>query len=112
MSTLLSVRNTGTAFPLIEVESHLRDQLNAVVKQQASVRGQVLSSDPTALETEIFDIDSLAVVEILCVLDEILPFFVDESIVRAGGYSSIHYAILDLIPKVETRWRKYAERAA
>jgi len=38
----------------------------------------------------------LSVVEILCVLDEILPFEVGESVVRAGGYGSIQEAVDDV----------------
>lgn len=52
-------------------------------------------------------IDSLAVVEILCVLDDILPFEANESVVRPGGYSSIDDAVKSVSGRVEKQWVKH-----
>jgi hypothetical protein len=47
-----------------------------------------------------------AVVEVLCVLDELLGFEVPEDVVRAGGYETIAEAIGDVMPRIASRWRK------
>ena len=57
------------------------------------------------METLGISIDSLTAVEILCVLDEV-PFTVNESVVRPGGYSSIQDALTHLNERIEKQWRK------
>jgi hypothetical protein len=101
---------SDSSFPQQEVEARLHGEITSLVQQQATVKGEVLPDDQKTLLTKTINIDSLGVVEILCVLDEVLPFLVDESVVRAGGYSSIQDALTDLLPKIETRWRKHKGR--
>jgi hypothetical protein len=109
--TTTSPLQTAATFPQVEVENRLREHLTALVRQQANVKGQALPTERNVLLTAAVDIDSLGVVEILCVLDDVLePVLVDESVVRAGGYSSIQEAVSDLVPKIENRWRKHNER--
>lgn len=108
---VLPAQNVAT-FPQTEVENCLLGELGNFVKHQATVKGQLLPTDQEAVLTKAIDIDSLGVVEILCVLDDVLsPIVINESVVRAGGYSSIKDAISDLVPKIEKRWRKHNERA-
>ncbi len=96
VSTLISAAATP-AFPAAAVETRLSEEITRIVQHQAHVRGSAAG------------IDSLAVVEILCVLDNILPFEVNESVVRPGGYSSIEDAVTSLSGRIEKRWRKHHE---
>jgi hypothetical protein len=113
MRTSLTIDHVeaGSGFPQQEVQDRLCGELVSLVQKQARVKGEVLPVDPKVLLTRTINIDSLGVVEILCVLDEVLPFLVDESVVRAGGYSSIQNALTDLLPKIDTRWRKHTGRS-
>src|SRR5712692_6857707 len=83
------------AFPTAAVEARLLEEITRIVQHQTQMRGSAAG------------IDSLAVVEILCVLDDILPFEVNESVVRPGGYSSIEDAVTSLSGRIEKRWRKH-----
>jgi hypothetical protein len=85
------------AFPAAAVETRLTEEITRIVQRQMHVSGKAA------------DIDSLAVVEILCVLDNILPFEVNEGVVRPGGYSSITDAVTSLSGKIEKRWRRHHE---
>jgi hypothetical protein len=96
VSTLTPAAATA-AFPSAAVEARLLEEITRIVQLQMHVRGSAAG------------IDSLAVVEILCVLDDILPFEVNESVVRPGGYSSIEDAVTSLSRRIEKRWRKHHE---
>jgi|SRR5689334_8515641 len=98
VSTLVPADGTAT-FPAAVVEARLSQELTRIVQHQALVRGSLAG------------IDSLAVVEILCALDDILPFEVNESVVKPGGYSSIEEAVKNLSERIEKRWRKHCEGA-
>jgi hypothetical protein len=98
LSTLAPAGTTAT-FPAAAVKARLSQEITRIVQHQAHVRGSAAG------------IDSLAVVEILCVLDDILPFEVNESVVRPGGYSSIEDAVTNLSERIEKRWRKHHEGA-
>jgi len=98
VSTLIPVATTA-AFPAAAIEARLSEEITRIVQHQARVSGSSAG------------IDSLAVVEILCVLDNILPFEVNESVVRPGGYSSIEDAVTSLSGRIEKRWQKHHEGA-
>ena len=89
--------STSVPFPAAAVETRLSEQITRVVQHRAQVR---------CMEAGI---DSLEVVEILCTLDDLLPFEVNESVVRPGGYSSIEDAVTNLSARIEKRWRKHYE---
>jgi acyl carrier protein len=95
VSTLNTVQTV--IFPTAAVEACLSKEINRIVKQLTRVRGSEIG------------IDSLAVVEILCKLDDILPFEVNESVVRPGGYSSVEDAVTDVSRRIEKQWRKYTK---
>lgn len=98
VSTLNSAVTPAT-FPEAAVKERLSHEISHIVRQQNQVRGSELG------------IDSLAVVEILCVLDDILLFEVNESVVRPGGYASVEDAVTHLSGRIEKQWRKYHEGA-
>jgi len=92
-------------FPAKAVADCLRDELVDAVQAAARRKGTAIPATPKELVGAQIEIDSLVVVEILCALDEILPFQVDESVVRAGGYDSIGAAVLHVVGRVESKWQ-------
>jgi hypothetical protein len=92
-------------FPKALVEACLEKALTAIVTDQAQVSGASLPS--SGLSTAHVDIDSLCAVEILCVLDEHLPFLLTESVVRPGGYRSITEGVTHLTSGAEAKWNDY-----
>ena len=94
LSALIPTAGT-TAFPAADVEARLLTEITRIVQLQTQVSGGAAG------------IDSLAVVEILCVLDDILPFEANESVVRPGGYSSIEDAVKSVSGRVEKHWVKH-----
>jgi hypothetical protein len=105
-ATILPSVKTKTDFPAAAVEARLQEELIRVVKMQADLEGRTLPGSSAALLTAPSTLDSLVVVEVLCVLDELLGFEVPEDVVRAGGYETIAGAIGDLMPRIEKMWRK------
>jgi hypothetical protein len=51
-------------------------------------------------------VDSLVVVSILCAVEPIVGFELPESVVRAGGYTSVDSALGQLLPRLEKEWMK------
>src|SRR5437660_1574568 len=98
---------TAPTFPADAVSTALRDELIAAVREEAKRKVQPIPTKPDELVGASIEIDSLAVVEILCVLDDILPFQADERVVRAGGYSSIKMAVDHVVGRVEQEWVKH-----
>lgn len=95
--SILNPAVSTATFPEAAVKSRLSQEITHIVQQQNYVRGNGGG------------IDSLAVVEILCVLDGILPFEVNESVVRPGGYTSVEDAVTHLSGRIEQKWRKHRE---
>jgi hypothetical protein len=98
-----TIVKTATAFPVDAVTNALRDKLITTAKRKA----QLIPTTPDELVNAAIEIDSLAVVEILCALDDILPFQADERVVRAGGYRSIKAAVDHVVGRVEQEWMKH-----
>jgi hypothetical protein len=92
---------TIPTFPAKAVYAALRAELIASVQAEALRKGKALPSDLDLVVAATIEIDSLIVVEILCVLDGTLPFQVGESVVRAGGYSSIKSALEHVMGQIE-----------
>jgi len=98
---------TVPAFPADAVAQALRDELITTIRAEAKRKAQPIPTKPDELVSASIEIDSLAVVEILCALDDILPFPADERVVRAGGYGSIKTAIDHVVGRVEQEWTKH-----
>jgi hypothetical protein len=104
MNAVETSRMTATgAFPVAAVEAALRGELLAAVQVEASLRGAVLPANPSAA---VFEIDSLVVVDLLCALEPLMGFEIQEDVVRAGGYDSIEDAVRHLMPTLEREWIK------
>jgi hypothetical protein len=98
---------TALTFPTDAVAKALRDELITAVRAEAKRKAQPIPAKPDKLVGASIEIDSLAVVEILCVLDDILPFQADERVVRAGGYGSIKTAVDHVVGRVKHEWIKH-----
>lgn len=93
-------------FPLAAVEADLRNELIEVVKAEAAIKGVALPPVPAAIGTTPFQIDSLVVVSILCVVEPLLGVELPDSVVRTGGYGSVDQALAQLVPRIEAYWKK------
>src|SRR5947209_4999215 len=95
------------AYPAAGVASLMRDELLTAVRSTYRRKGLPLPADDASLVIKPVEIDSQLVVETLQVLDDILPFKVTESVVKAGGYSSIEAAVAHVTGGVEKKWTKH-----
>ncbi len=107
--TVVSVPSVQAAppYPAAAVAAVMRHELLRAVRARFRRKGETLpeaDSEVVLLEVEI---DSLTVVELLSSLDDILPFKVTESVVKAGGYGSIEAAVKHVVGRIETKWKKY-----
>jgi hypothetical protein len=93
-------------FPQAAVEAKLRDELVQAVKIEASIRGTPLPEAPEQMAKAAVHVDSLVVVSILCAVEPIVGFELPESVVRAGGYTSVENALGHLLPRLEKEWAK------
>jgi hypothetical protein len=93
-------------FPLAAVEAILRDELVEAVKIEAAIRGVALPAAPAGIAKVSIHVDSLVVVVILCAVEPIIGFELPESVVRAGGYTSVESALGQLLPRLEKEWTK------
>lgn len=93
-------------FPLATVEAALRDELVEAVKIEASIRGMTLPAKPDQIVKAAVHVDSLVVVTILCSIEHIIGFEVQDSVVRAGGYASAESALKQLLPRLEKEWKQ------
>lgn len=96
-TTSPTARSHMSTFPAEAV----REQLHRALMQ--------LESDTSAIRDE-WDLafDSLAVVSILCCIDEVVPGLniAPDEIVRKGGYVSIDEALQHLADGVQRAWQK------
>jgi hypothetical protein len=108
MHATVAVKCTPNVFPGAAVNAALRKALLEGLRAEAQRKNRTLPANDVDLAKLDQDIDSLFVVEILCVLDTVLPFEVSESVVRRGGYSSVNAALAHLAGTVEAAWKAWA----
>lgn len=102
----LAPSSIATPFPAAAVETSLRSELLQAVKDEASIKGISLPSSNVDIAKAPFQVDSLVVVSILCVVEPIVGFELPESVVRTGGYGSVDSALYQLLPRIEAQWKK------
>lgn len=95
-----------TVFPKASVESRLRGDLLKSVAVDASLKGITLPSGSGAQSAAPIQIDSLVVVSLLCAVEPLLGFELEDSVVKAGGYTSVDHAMDHLMPRIEKAWEK------
>jgi hypothetical protein len=102
-----SPTKVAPTYPAAGVASLMRDELLNAVRSTYRRKGLPLPSDDASVVVKPIEIDSQLVVETLQVLDDILPFKVTESVVKAGGYDSIEAAVAHVTGGVEKKWGKH-----
>ena len=94
------------AFPTAAVEADLRSELIEAIRAEAMIKGVTLPTATSAVAQTPFQVDSLIVVSILCVVESLVGFELPESVVRTGGYASVEQAVGQLLPRIEAQWKK------
>ncbi|BBB97109.1 MULTISPECIES: hypothetical protein [Bradyrhizobium] len=102
-----SPTKVAPAYPAAGVASLMRDELLNAVRSTYKRKGLPLPPDDASVVAKPIEIDSQLVVETLQVLDDILPFKVTESVVKAGGYGSIEAAVAHVTGRVEKKWSEH-----
>jgi hypothetical protein len=102
--------STIAAFPKVEVEAKLKVALLAAAESDAALRGTALPTDAAGKASANVQLDSLDVVSLLCDVEPIVGFELEDSIVRAGGYSSVNQALGQLMPRIEKAWEKHGSK--
>jgi hypothetical protein len=105
--TIAPITKTVPPYPATAVAAVMQEELLRAVRARFRRKGQPLPPADNEVVVLAIEIDSLTVVELLSNLDDILPFKVTESVVRAGGYGSIEAAVKHVVGRVETNWKKY-----
>ncbi len=106
MTILAPAAQAISTFPKAAVETCLREELIEAIKAEALIKGMSLPTSATQISKASFQVDSLVVVSILCVVEPIVGFELPESVVNAGGYLSVESALGQLIPRIEAQWIK------
>ena len=106
-NTTAPITQTIPPYPATAVAAVMQEELLRAVRSRFRRKGQpfLIADDEVVLLT--IEIDSLTVVELLSNLDDILPFKVTESVVKAGGYGSIEAAVKHVASRIETKWNSY-----
>lgn len=95
VEALAPLAETETTFPSAEVEQRLRRELEQVAGETVVVRG---GWEPV--------FDSLVVVGVLIVLDDLFAFPLPaDELIRPGGYSSVDDAVADISHRLQVVWR-------
>ena len=105
-----SVSRTASSpppYPVSAVTDVMREELLRAVRARFKRKGESISGSDDQIVALPVEIDSLTVVELLSSLDDILPFTVSESVVRAGGYGSIQDALQHVVGRIEAKWNKH-----
>jgi hypothetical protein len=98
---------TVPLYPAAAVAAILQEELLRAVRARFRRKAQPLPKADNEVVALGAEIDSLTVVELLSALDDILPFRVTESVVKAGGYGSIEGAVKQVVGRIETKWKKH-----
>jgi hypothetical protein len=86
-----------TSFPKTAVENSLRKALKQLEDDTSAMREPW---EPT--------FDSLAVVNVILVLESVLPGLkiAPEKVVRKGGYETSEQALQDIVSRIERQWNQ------
>jgi hypothetical protein len=98
---------TAPPYPAAAVAAVMQEELLRAVRARFRRKGKSLPAADSEVVLLAVEIDSLTVVELLSNLDDILPFKVTESVVKAGGYGSIEAAVKHVVGRIETKWKKH-----
>jgi hypothetical protein len=110
MATIVAEKPAVEHFPRAEVVATLTAELINLAQAEAGMRGIALPSDAAGIRKAAVPIDSLSVVDILCLVEPIITIELRESIVQTGGYTSIDDALEHLVPRIERAWVRKKEQ--
>jgi hypothetical protein len=102
-----SITKAVLPYPDTAVGAVMQEELLRAVRSRFRRKAQPLPKTDHEVVALAVEIDSLTVVELLSALDDILPFKVTESVVKAGGYGSIEAAVKHVTGRIETKWNKH-----
>ncbi|THD61607.1 hypothetical protein [Phenylobacterium sp.] len=94
-------------FPAAELASILREHLIKVVRARFRRKGLPLPTSDDEVVVMVVELDSMTVVELLSNLDDLVPFKVTESVVKAGGYDTISAAVEHVVGRLAAKWAKH-----
>jgi hypothetical protein len=112
VDTITRPAGTETVFPKAEVEAKLKEVLLGAAQTDAALKGIAFPNDMTGQASAFVRLDSLDVVSLLCDIEPIIKFELKDSLVRAGGYSSVNQAMEHLMPCIEKAWEKNGSKGA
>jgi hypothetical protein len=96
-STSANAATTTATFPAAAVEAALRTAITQLEQDTAGMR-----------EPWEPNFDSLAVVNVIIVVERLLPGFTlePEKVVRRGGYRTVDEAARDITERIRRRWER------
>ena len=103
MATILKAADVSGAFPTANVEACIRAALQEQADTQSILRPPSAASASTR-PTWQPEIDSLAVVEVICSVEELLGVTLPPSFVPRGGYHDVEACVRDLLTAAQTVW--------
>ena len=104
--------SSTVAVPAAAVEAQLRNALLEAVKSTAALHGIALPATTTGQCAASVHLNSLGVVNLLCEVEPIVGFQLNDSIVKSGGYNSINEAIGHVMPRITAAWQKHSSKGA
>jgi hypothetical protein len=99
-----------TAFPKTAVEARLRNDLLKSAASDAALKGIAFPPGAAAQSATAIQIDSLVVVSLLTAVEPVLGMKLQDSVVKAGGYTSVNHAMERLMPRIEKAWEKHKSK--
>jgi hypothetical protein len=99
-----------TPFPKTAVEAALRKELLDIATSIAAIHGTAMPAGAAQQSALSIQLDSLAVVDVLCSIEPVVGHQIKDHVVKAGGYGSINEAINELLPKLEKEWTKHQSK--
>jgi hypothetical protein len=106
MATIAPPAPAITAFPKADMIKALLDELLEVARIEAQLRGITLPKDEASIRNAPVPLDSLSIVDTLCVVEAVIGFELRDNIVQTGGYVSVEEALGHLVPRIEKVWIK------
>lgn len=112
VGTIAKPAVTTAPFPKATVETCLRKELLQAASAIAAIHGVAIPAGAAQQSSMSIQLDSLAVVDLLCAVEPVIGFEIKEHVVKAGGYGSIDEAVNELMPRLEKEWTKHQVKGA
>ena len=111
MATML--KESTSVFPAAAVEVCIRDALADQAADQAILcPGRAATATPAVPRSWEPEIDSLAVIEVICAVEELLGIEIPATFSPKGGYDSAEACINDLMSEAKAAWTEATKGGA